>query len=345
MEKTGRTSVDGRVEKRSTIGDVARRAGVSAATVSRVVNGVYDKASAKTVARVQAAVDDLKYRPGSIGRALRKQESRLVPFLVPDVSNAFYSAIAVSVEAALRDREYAMILCNTAEDPVRQDVYLTEMSSHLVPGIAMMGAVESPGLRAMVEGGETLVFVDRRSPYPGAQPFVGIDNFNAGRDVAHYMADHGLDRCGMICGPEASAASRDRRAGYLSGLAERQISPEDAHLVKGGLTVEDGYRSATELFSRNPQPRAVFCVNDLVAYGARKRCSELGLDVPGDVVLFGIDDNPLNEWVAPWLSTVHVPADAIGEAVGRILVEIWDGRTMSDIPDAILPYRMVLRGE
>ena len=335
----------GSAGRRSTIGDVARHAGVSAATVSRVVNGVFDKASPETIARVQDSIRELNYRPGSIGRALRKQESRLVPFLVPDVGNAYYAAIAVAIEAALHERDYAMILCNTGEMPDIQDAYLAEMQSHLVPGFVMMGAVESAGLARMVEAGDNLIFVNRRNPYEGDQPFVGIDNAGAGRDIADYLARTARLDCAMIHGPLSSSASRDRMEGFQAGLAAHGVELPKSRIAEGGLTPAGGYEAASRLFDGGSPPKAIFCVNDLTAYGAYRRCTELGFGVPDDIQLFGIDDNPMNEWVAPWLSTVHIPTDAMGQAVGTMIMRFLDGMRVGDIADVLLPYSIVVHDQ
>src|SRR3954463_2706123 len=154
---------------------VAARAGVSIATVSRIVNGETKRASAQTVARVKAAVDLLGYRPNHVGRALRRRQSRIVAMLAPNLDNPAMAAIAVSTEAALRAAGYVMILCDTHDRADLQDEYLQAMRAQFVAGFVMVSAVRSQGLEQAVHRGDPVVFVARRSPLGGGA-FVGIDD-------------------------------------------------------------------------------------------------------------------------------------------------------------------------
>jgi LacI family transcriptional regulator len=340
--KAARGAIAG-APRRARIGDVARSAGVSISTVSRVVNGLDGKASPDTAKRVRAAVVKLNYRPARIGRALRTAQTQLVALLIPDTSNAFYAAIAHSIEGAMAESGHAMILCNTREDPVVQDHYLDEMEAHMVRGIALLGAVDSPGLRRAARHRVPIVFVNRKPPAGVAGPFVGIDNRRAGRDVADHFLERGFRPCGAIHGPLTSSASRERFEGYRDRLAEAGAKLDPA-LVRGAqLTMESGYANAHVLLPRRRRPRAIFCGNDLIAYGAFRRCRELGIGVPEDVALFGFDDNPLNEWIAPWLSTVHVPCGLVGPLVVSEMERLWSGQARPARADASVPYRILLR--
>ncbi len=321
---------------------VAQQAGVSIATVSRVLNGIKSKANEETEARVRAAADELGYRPAHAGRALRMRQTKLVALLIPDISNAFYSAIARSIESSLRLRDHTMILCNTNEDPELQDFYLEEMQSYHVRGVALLGAVDSPGLQLALSQGLPIAFVNRKPPRGGGV-FVGIDNRAAGRTSAGHFLSQGFAPCAVIHGPLFSSASRERFEGFVSTLTEAGQPPAPAHILHGGLSIEGGYMAASRLLAAKPYPRAVFCANDLVAYGLFRRCGELGLQVPRDIAVLGFDDNPLNDWVAPWLSTIHIPYDAFGAAVTDALVRMWDGHDAHHAGE-LLPFSLRLRG-
>src|SRR5919107_237994 len=154
---------------------VAAQAGVSIATVSRIVNGETRRASAETVERVQKLVATLGYRPNHVGRTLRRRESRVVAMLSPNLDNPAMAAIAASVETALRSAGYVMILCDTHDRPDLQDEYLHVMRSQVVQGYIVVNPVRSPALSASVVRGDPIVFVGRRNPN-GWGSFVGIDN-------------------------------------------------------------------------------------------------------------------------------------------------------------------------
>jgi LacI family transcriptional regulator len=263
--------------------------------------------------------------------------------LIPDTSNAFYGAIAASVEKALRDEGLTMILCNTNEDPDAQDEYLWEMRAHMVRGIALFGAVPSPALKDFVADGHPIVFVNRKPPKGLDGCFVGIDNRRAGMDVARHFLDHGYTPCGVIHGPLSSSASAERYRGFLSALRAAVAGIGAAACFAGDLTLEAGHRGAAALLDHNPDLRAIFCGNDLMAYGAYRLCHEIGRRVPQDVALFGFDDNPLNQWVAPWLSTVRVPYEAFGPAVRRLFDQLWAEEAQGKPSQIILPHELVLR--
>lgn len=331
-------------EKKPTIEDVARQARVSVATVSRVLNqpkGAY--IAAGTRRQVLAAVEDLGYRPFRAGRTLRTQISHLVALLIPDITNAFYSAIAHSVEVSLREIGYSMILCNTDETAELQDDYLDEMEQHQVAAILLLGAVDTSTLRKATGSRTPVVFLNRRAPDRCLMPFVGIDNLAAGRSVAEHFLAQRYEPIGMIHGPLASTASRERFEGFRDRLAEVGEPLPQEFIASGALTIESGYSASGHILRADARPAAIFCGNDLMAYGAYRRCAELGLNVPEDVALFGFDDNPLNDWLATWLSTVRVPYDRFGPATAQVIKNLVSNNVHDTANDVVLPYQMTIR--
>lgn len=317
----------------ASITSVARRAGVSIATVSRIMNGVAKKASAETVEKVRRAVAELGYRPVSVGRALRTRESRLVALLAANLGNPTMAAIAASAETALREAGYVMVLCDTHDRADLQDEYLLEMRAQLVRGVVLLGAVPSPQLEVALAGGDLVLFVNRRSPVPGAAAFVGIDNRRAGREVAEYFLSRGIRDVAAIHGRLSSSATAERLAGFLDAMKEAG-EPVAAHRVQTGAGLDHlalGYEAMLRILNVGPLPRGLFCLSDLIAYGAHKALQGAAVAVPGDVALVGFDDNPLNDWLAPWLSSVRVPYDAFGSSIVRGLQDIWSGHVTGDV--------------
>ncbi|GAB3684158.1 LacI family DNA-binding transcriptional regulator [Salinisphaera aquimarina] len=330
-------------KKQITIDDVAARAGVSTATVSRVLNGMNHKASLDTRTRIRSAVEELEYRPVRVGRALSMMQSPTVALLTPDTTNAFYASIADAIQTGTRRIGKAMILCNTREQAILQDAYIEEMRSHLVAGIALLGAVPSPGLERALADDMPIVFINRKSPYRADRPFVGIDNYAAGGDVAKHFMDRGYYPISVVRGPWDSSASRERFEGFRDALAASGHPIDPARVYDSDLSMESGYIQAEQLLSGPAPARAVFCANDPVAYGIYRRCGERGLSVPDDVALFGFDDNPLNEWLAPWLSTVSVPSVEIGTRVAKLFAGSGMASAREHPEQCIVPYQMVIR--
>jgi LacI family transcriptional regulator len=321
------------------IRDVAARAGVSIATVSRVVNGSADGVTPALRARVQAVIDELEYRPNRIGRALRTRQSGAVALVVSNIQNTFYAALAWELERRLIEAGQVLMLFNSNESAELQDRCFQEIATRDIGGLLLLCAVESRLLDAMVERNRT-VFINRRIPRLAGTSFVGIDDEAAARDLAHAMLRAGRGPVGLIHGPLYSATSAARLRGLLDVLAAAGATPVPGVIAEAGLSMEDGYRAAATLLE-GTRCAALYCGNDQIAYGAHRRCLELGLRVPQDVRIFGFDDNPLNDFLAPWLNTVRVPhADFAAEAVLQ-----WQALAAGGPHrDIVLPYELVLRG-
>jgi len=314
---------------------VAAQAGVSIATASRVINGVANKASAVTAARAHQTVAELGYRPVSVGRALRHGRSRLVALLAANLANPTMAAIAAAVEVALRAEGLAMMLCDTHERPEIQDEYLLEMRAQLTQATVLLGAVPGPQLAAMQAAGEPLLFVNRSSPHDPARPFIGIDNASTGREVAGLFLNRNIPVIGAIHGSLRSSVTADRLSAFHARLsaAGKPLRVSRIVSVAGDLDhMAIGYRAVDRLLVRSAaRSRGIFCLSDLIAYGAHRRLVERGIAVPDQVCLVGFDDNPLNDWVAPWLSSVRVPYAAFGTAVVQVLREIWSGAAAAPV--------------
>jgi LacI family transcriptional regulator len=320
---------------------VAARAGVSVATVSRIANGETRRASAATVERVQGIIAALDYRPNHVGRTLRRRESRIVAMLSPNLDNPAMAASAASVEAALRSAGYVMILCDTHDRADLQDEYLQAMRSQLVQGYVIVNAVQSKALAAAVAGGDRIVFVGRRNPN-GEGAFVGIDDQRAGADLADHLWRLGVRDFGTISPTQGSSATRGRVHGFATRLIELGVPPEKIRQAQApGLSHLDvGYAAAQELVEGRPWPEGLLCPSDLMAYGAYRLATERGIGVPRECRIAGIDGNALNAWIAPWLTSVHIPYPDFGGEVVAQLQALWGGEQPSD---RILPHTLMAR--
>ncbi len=302
------------------IAEVAERAGVSNATVSRVVNGVAKKASPETAARVREAIEALGYRPMVAGRSLRNKRSRLVAVLAANLANPSMAAMAAVAEVALRRAGYVMVLCDTHDQPELQDEYLLEMRAHYACGFVMLGAVRSRVLEGFVESGDPVIFVNRRNPF-GDRCDVGIDNRQAGADVARWMAGRGWTQLALIHGRLSSSATAERVEGFRAEVVAQGLKLPATRIETRNSAehLEIGLHGMRALLAARRPPQAVFCTSDLIAYGAHRAASDSGLQAGRDLAFVGFDDGPLNPWVAPWLNAVRVPYGDFGAAIVRAL--------------------------
>lgn len=335
----------GQISGQTSLADIAAEAGVSVSTVSRIANGDLGRASAATVAKVQRLIAERGYRPNPIGRSLRGGESRLVAMLAPNLDNPAMAAIAASTEAALRAAGYVMILCDTHDRPDLQDEYLRAMRSRFAEGFIVVSAVASPELEASLDRREPIVFVNRRNPYGGG-PFIGIDNRQAGADAADHLLACGVRTPAVIHPAELSSTIRERVEGFLDRVEERRPGltvrrydgPGDSHL-------DCGYAAARRLAAdgEGPDggwPDGVLCPSDLMAYGLFRAAGEQGVRIPDDCRPVGIDDNDLNDWIAPWLSSIKIPYRRFGDA---IVTSLRDLRAGNSVGEVLLPHRLVRR--
>lgn len=313
------------VARSATINEVAARAGVSIATVSRVINGIARRARAETEARVWEAVEALGYRPHGAGQTLRQRQSRLVAVLASNVANPTMSAIAAGIEGSLREAGLVMVLCDTHDRAELQDEYLLEMRAQAVRATVLLGAVASPVLTRLAVSGDALLFVTRAGPRPA---FIGIDDHRAGADVAAFMLAHGITAPAVVHGNLASSATAARIAGFTEALAAAHASAGPVMTLPDAEHIDIGYFMAEAALAARSGRLGIFCTSDLIAYGVHRRVAELGLHTPTDVLIFGFDDNPLNDWIAPWLSSVRVPYDRFGPAVLAGLQAVWRGESV-----------------
>lgn len=314
------------------LADVARAAGVSTATVSRLVNGQTHRASAETARRVGEAVERLGYRPSPLARGLRRRESAFVALLAPNLDNPAMAAMAASIEAALRGAGLVTILCDTHDRPDLQDEHLAAMRAHAARGFVLVAAVASEGLGAALRRGDPIVFVNRRDPM-GRGPYVGVDNRAAGAAAAEHLLGLGFDDLAALSPRAPSSTGADRLAGFRA-RAKKAGARLSLHKGEGGDHLAVGWAAAQAMLRARGWPQGLFCPSDLIAYAAGRAAREAGLSpAPGAIV--GVDGNPLNPWLAPWLASVRVPYAEFGAAVTDALAERWSGARPRD---RILPH-------
>jgi LacI family transcriptional regulator len=319
------------------IHDVARTAGVSIASVSRVLNSGSGSVSDKMRDQVLKAVDELNYSPNHMGRSLRAQKSNTYAFMLSNIQNNLFSAVAWELERLISARGAGMLLYTTNEDPDTQDMCIEDASSRQVAGIFFLCAIDSPKLRSVV-GRKSCLFINRRIADVQGVPFVGIDDYAAARDLMSTGLRRTAGEVAVFHGPLWSDTSSRRLRGFCDAAAEagRPLRPE--HMLQSELSMESGYQLASQVLSEG-RFSAVFCGNDQIAYGVWRRCREIGIAVPADLHLYGFDDNPLNEWLAPWLSTIRVPFKAFASSAASLMESEDVGRPM----ELLLPYELVVR--
>ncbi len=272
-----------------TIGDVARRAGVSRATVSRVLNE-YPHVRPQVRTDVQRAIRALRYRPDQVARSLARRETKTLGLVVADITNPFYAETARAIVETARGHGYNVILCNTDNLHRLQEEYVEVLRQRRVDGI-IFGSVflDDPVVEALVEAGYPCVMYNRRLR-SGRGNYIVLDNASASHDLTRHLLDLGHRHIGFITGLRDLSTASDRLRGYRAALRAAGL-PVDPSLIRpGAFKAEMAQRAAQELLKLPRRPTAIMAGNDLMALGVMQAAGDLGLRVPEDLAVVGFDD-------------------------------------------------------
>ena len=308
---------------RVTMSDVARQAGVSLMTVSRVINNKGD-VSSETRQRILEIIASLGYRPSAIARSLATKETCTIGLVVPDVANPFFADITRGVEHLAYSEGYHVFLCNTEEDPLRELTVIQSLEEKCVDGLILCSSrLEEEKLVDVLASLPAVVLINRRLHRTVEYAFdsVSLDDEQGGLLATYHLIHSGHQRIGFLAGPLSSYSGAERRKGYLAALQEAGISYEAGWMSNCQPSVEGGYEVTHSMLAEYPQLTALFCFNDLVAVGALQACEELNRHIPEDLAIVGHDDIPLAALVSPALTTCRVPRYELGAKAVNALLE------------------------
>lgn len=308
-----------------TIRDVASRAEVSIATVSRVVNGNRPVHPAIRE-RVLKAVEELNYRPNFLARGLRQRNTCMIGLITPDNSNPFYAEVARAVEDAGFATGYSVILCNTDLSQEKQLAYLDVLLSHKVDGVILINGVMlingtmltnmedtiPQGLENLLAEHIPILFTNTDTLLPDADQIM-VDNHQGGYLAGQYLLKLNHRRIGCIALEQPNFYNKPRIVGFRQALAEQGIELTIESFTTGNGRYDSGYKATQELIQRLPDLTAIFVFNDLMALGAMNALRAQGKQVPDDVSIIGFDDIFYASTVEPGLTTIAQPITAIGQ--------------------------------
>jgi DNA-binding LacI/PurR family transcriptional regulator len=304
--------------------DVADHAGVSIASVSRVLSGK-DGVSQRLTEQVLASASELGFRSNRTGRALRKQRTDAIGLVISDVENPFFASLVRAVEDLAHKRDLAVLLCNTDEDLDKERFYFELMIDEQVTGVIVAPSVEEPGpLQPFLDAGTPVVCVDRRVD-SGLFDAVLVDNRAGARALVEHLVDDGHRNIGLVVGTTAATSGRERVEG--SRQVVREWPDLTLQVAEGELqeaiglerTMELGGRLALELLSREDPPSAILCANNLLTQGVLRALKQEGVAVPRQTAVVGWDDLPVYELLDPPLTVVAQPTEQIGHTAAELL--------------------------
>jgi LacI family transcriptional regulator len=303
-----------------TMADVAARAGVSVATVSRVLSGKTAVVSGPVRQRVLDAAEELQYHPNNLARNMRWGTSRIFGLVISDVANPFFTAVARGVEDVAHRNGYYLVLANTDEDADREAATLAVMTAERAAGLIIATTNQNGDLiRRTIANGSAVVAVDRRVRGLSTDT-VAVDNDGAAHEAVSHLIHLGHRRIAIIGGPRDADSASERLRGYERAHRDARL-PIDPDLVIEGNFRERGGLDATRRLMTLPQPpTGIFAVNNLTTIGVLRALGERGSRIPADVSVVGFDDMPTAELLSPPLTTVRQPTYRIGVEAARLLV-------------------------
>jgi len=301
----------------TTIKDVARHAGVSVATVSRVINET-GYVHEDTRRKVEESVQQLNYTPNEVARSLYKRKSRLIGLLLPDITNPYFPQLARGVEDRMQESGFRLIFGNSDESQKKEQDYIQTFVQNNVVGV--ISSTNDPGTASYRSLKIPVVFLDRIS---SDRPAVYADGREGGRLAAQQMIQRGSQQITVMQGPIHIRPAQDRFQGAIEVLQDMGI---DYHTTQTlSFSFADADRWAKELFEQYPDTDGVIASNDIVATAVIQEAYRLGKKVPQDVQIIGFDDIPLSSLLSPALSTIRQPAYDMGRAAADLLIQLIEG--------------------
>ena len=326
---------------RPTIQDIARRAGVSAAVISHVVNNHPGHVSAETRRRVREVIARLGYRPLGVAKSLRRRESRALGLVISDTTSALFAPVARGVEAVAAREGYQVLLVN-AETVAAEREAVAALAAHPVDGLIFMSTSARQNGRHLAEtGGIPVVTINRYGGPAGLLRILWDDRAGAESAVQHLM-DLGHRRIGFIAGPRGRLSATRRLQGYAAAHRAARVALDRRLVAAADYSVEAGLEGAARLLQLASRPTAILASNDTMAMGALRGILAAGLRCPEDVAVVGMGDPPFMAFAAPPLTTVALPVEEAGRrAAERLLARIRGGNTSADTET--LPCRLIVR--
>lgn len=327
----------------ATIKDVAKRAGVSVATVSHVINGTRP-VSPDTAAKVWKAIKELDYHPNAVARSLRTRVTHVIGVVVSDITNPFFATLVRGAEDAAIEAGYSLIVCNSDEDLGKEDLYVNMLRRRRMDGllIAPVRDGASPAVRELSRSGMPFVFIDRKAKGIAADSVLS-DNFRGAYLATSHLIERGHERIGIVLGIPGATTTEERYAGYRAALREAGVGGDRELVAFGEYRTNGGYRCARGFLARRRPPTAIFSTNNLMTLGVLKALFAAGIRVPREMAVIGFDDLEWAEMGQPPLTVVTQRPYEIGNRAVKLLLERLGGYR-GEPREIRVPVDLLVRG-
>ncbi len=323
----------------ATIYDIARAMGVSQTTVANALKGK-GNLSAATRERILQYAKEVGYRPNALARSLTQRKTFTIGFILPTIANPFYPEIAEEIERIAGQHNYQVLLCNTHCDAKLGRLHLDRLESRWVDGIIVMGiSMDVADIQDHFTQGLPTVLCDwQENESPQGIPQVSIDFYQAGALAAHHLLALGHRRLAIIVDEPLQTL---RLEGFRATLQEAGLILSPEMIQRGDSTLESGYHAARRLFSQEVHPTAIFATNDWMAIGAMRATHELGLHIPRDLSVIGLDDIVVAAHYQPPLTTIAIPKQRLARVATELLLQQIEGTHEAAHPLLVPPSLLI----
>lgn len=326
----------------ASIKDVAKEAGVSIATVSRVLNDI-DVVNEETKKKVKDAIQKLGYRPNIVARSLKTQRTKTIGILVPDISNQFYPEIVRGAEDVSNIYDYNVILCNSDLDIEKEKEYLRVLKEKMVDGVLYMSSSLQDEILDLINELDLKTVLVETKDKEGVLPSVIIDNVKGSYDSTSYLINKGLKEIAFIGTEKGNMnAWSDRYVGFEKAMNEAGIEIDEDLVYFSSMKVKTGYEGVQHFLDSKKSFKGIVCASDDIAMGAINALRDNGLSVPNDVSVIGFNDNFAASIFYPKITTISQPTYDMGSVAMRMLIKILNNKPLEQ-DQYVLNYKLIQR--
>ncbi len=307
---------------KTTIKEVAEKANVSIATVSRALNN-HPKISARTKESILKIAEELNYKPSLTARGLAKKETKIIGLVLPEIQGDFFNEVIKGVDQVAHSGGYHVIVAGSHSERSIVESIMSFMGQSMVDGVILMIPAISDQLKEIISISNTppIVIINGNHQIEDFD-VVYIDNFQGAYSITDYLIkNYGHTKIAHIKGPQKNNDAAERYAGYKAALNDNGIELTDEWIINGDFTIKGGEYACSRLLSLRDKPDVIFAGNDMMAAGCYKVIKAHGLSVPDDIGVVGFDHTFLSEFISPSLTTVHVPILEVGKTAASLLLE------------------------
>lgn len=322
--------------------DVAAKAGVSAATVSRVLNAP-EGVKEGTRQKVIRAIEELGYYPNAAAKNLRSQRTMTLGVIAQDINSAYFTEIIKGIENMAYARKYKVIICDAENQKDKEREYLSLLMDRTIDGVLMIAPlISDEEISQIAEKGYAIGVIGREIKHDRI-PCVHTDNVKFSKEVVEHLMANGHRDIVFLSGYPEAIDSYERLEGYLKALRDHQIPFRPELVENGNFNENGGYEAMLRLFAKGLRFTAVFAANDEMALGVYKACAEKGVRIPDDLAVVGVDNNRISKYIKPTLSTVNQPKYTMGAILTEKLIDQMNEDTFSHKRVFVVDSEVIVR--